>query len=138
MSVGAAGVIFDEIAGGDDVARIDALPRLMLILSLIFLYTLLDSIMETKNPRFGHATGVVLIVAGLTSLWVYLSPTHDLEAFLTIKIMFSFLLPFILINEGYNMHRKKFFSQTCNSFFFGVVIVILNWVLNAIAFWFMF
>jgi hypothetical protein len=95
---------------GDDIARLDALPRLMLILGLITVYTIVDSIMETKHPRFGHATGVVLVLGGIISLGVYYSETHDLQAFLTIKILFSFLLPFILMNEGYNMHRKKFFS----------------------------
>jgi hypothetical protein len=94
--------------------------------------------METKHPRFGHATGVLLTLAGLISLWVYESATHDLQAFLTIDILFTFLLPFILMNEGYNMHRKVFFSQSCNSFFFGVVIVILNWGINSYAFWIMF
>jgi hypothetical protein len=82
----------------------------MMIFGAVFVYTIVDSLCEVKKPRFGHVTGFVLVLTSAISLCIYVGESHELQAFLTIKILFSFLLPFILMNEGYNMHRKVFFS----------------------------
>jgi NhaP-type Na+/H+ or K+/H+ antiporter len=72
---------------------------------LLTLYLIIDAYMEKLKPRYGHVSGIIMIIGVLIS-WIYWETDSTLVNSLTTKFIFNFALPFIVANEGYNMKRK--------------------------------
>jgi hypothetical protein len=83
-------------------------------MALMIIFYVIDMQFMTRKIPCGHATGVIIIIAGGISALTYSQATGEsasaLQLFLGIRLLFTYILPFILINEGYNMHRKVFFA----------------------------
>lgn len=86
--------------------------------------------MELKAPPLGHETGVVIVLGILASYIIMLIEENHSEATLA-KLQFSeenfffFILPPIIFASGYNMRRKKFFSNLGTIMIFGLVATLV-------------
>lgn len=95
----------------------------MIFLFLIMLFIIVGSIMEARNPIFGHESSVIIIAGMLLSVTAWaLSPNEEERIVLQFnsEIFFDFLLPAILFAVGFNMRRKEFFKNFANIAKFGV------------------
>jgi NhaP-type Na+/H+ or K+/H+ antiporter len=101
----------------------------LLFLALFFF---VETCIEHYNPPIGHTTGVVIVVGIGISAAVYgLAQKYsedqqwldDLE--FDDDLFFYFVLPLIIFPSGYNMRRKKFFSNIGTIMKFGFLGTII-------------
>jgi uncharacterized membrane protein YjfL (UPF0719 family) len=125
---------------------------LIMFMVMLILYITIGSYMEVKKFKFGHETGVIIIIGAFVSGLIYLSltigPRHDtwVEASAEVKESFEFpsefffevLLPLIIFACGYNMRRKKFFENIVNIAKFGLLGTFLTFVFYTLFTWLLF
>ena len=96
------------------------------------LFFIIEAAIASWNPRFGHTTGIIVIL-GIFVSWVAHKITQNYnedklvlhELRFQEGLFFDLILPLIIFPSGYNMRRKKFFSNigTIMKFgFFGTMI----------------
>jgi NhaP-type Na+/H+ or K+/H+ antiporter len=85
--------------------------------------------MESKNFRFGHETGVIIIIGIITSIITVFSHNKDVS-FLewNNSLFFEMLLPLIVFTTGYNIRRRNFFDNFVNISKFGLLGTFLTFV----------
>jgi len=101
----------------------------------MLIYMILDSIWETKNIRFFHATGIILLIGLVIGYLIEAFSENGLPFEIDANFFFRFTLPLILFSEGYNMHQREFFSKLRISFIYGVNIVLLQFSLHVLLTW---
>jgi len=91
--------------------------------------------MEHKRFRFGHETGVIIVLGIIVSIIVYeVDREHGMIPEFNTTIFFDIALPAILFAASYNLRRKEFFNNFVNiaklgifgSIFTFVVFFLLN------------
>ena len=94
------------------------------------IYVIIDSQYEShqhKNHsgwwKTGHASGVILFISCIFGYTFSVTGQEQLTAKLGVTFLFNTALPFILMNESFNMNRKHFFNQVANGIIFGMLIV---------------
>jgi sodium/hydrogen exchanger-like protein 6/7/sodium/hydrogen exchanger 8 len=102
----------------------------IVIFLLLMLYVIVGSTIEKKKLKFGHETGVVIIVGFIISYFAYLA---DKDKFINMvrfdgNLFFYLILPPIVFSSGYNMHRKKFFENIGYICFFGICGTIATYI----------
>jgi sodium/hydrogen exchanger-like protein 6/7/sodium/hydrogen exchanger 8 len=120
----------------------------ILIMVLLGVFFVAQTYVELKQPPFGHETGVVIIL-GILASYIVLQVTENHNEATLEKLQFSqetfffFILPPIIFASGYNMRRKKFFSNLGTIMIFGLVATLVCfsiytgmtlWVLNKYTF----
>lgn len=102
------------------------------MLAFLSLFFFVESCIEKYNPPIGHTTGVVVMLGICISAIVYTLAEHyeaD-EPFLNDlkfdeELFFEIILPLIIFPSGYNMRRKKFFSNITTIMKFGFLGTII-------------
>jgi hypothetical protein len=75
-----------------------------------------DTYYEKSPTRFGHTTGLVIVIGAIMS-YILLQWSKSMEHGAVVmrgmqfsdEFFFDFVLPAIVFPSGYNMRRKKFF-----------------------------
>lgn len=101
----------------------------MLVCMILILYLTIGSYMELKMFKWGHETGVIIligIIIGLIYHLIHQGEDHVLEW--KNDLFFDLLLPLIIFTTGYNIRRKKFFGNIANISKFGILGTILTFV----------
>jgi len=107
----------------------------IIFLIVLIAFVFIGAFMEHKRFRFGHETGVILVIGIIVSVIAYeLDKKHGLVPEFNTAMFFDFALPAILFAAGYNMRRKEFFNNFVNiaklgifgSLFTFVVFFLLN------------
>lgn len=101
----------------------------MLVCVILMLYLTIGSYMELKMFKWGHETGVIIII-GIVVAVIYEATHQGDDAVLEWKneLFFDFLLPLIIFTTGYNIRRRKFFGNIANISKFGVLGTILTFI----------
>lgn len=103
------------------------LDQLFLIMFtlILFLKFLVEAYFEKLNPRFGHNTGVIVLVGILCSFSIYRlageSPELLADLQFSPSLFFDIILPSIVFPSGFNMRRKKFFRNIKTIMKFGFI-----------------
>lgn len=96
---------------------------------------------EKVNPRFGHNTGIVILLGIACSAGIYLKAQElgNKEILLNIrfddKLFFDVMLPLIVFPSGYNMRRKMFFANIGTIMKFGLVGTIFCFCIYTVCLW---
>jgi sodium/hydrogen exchanger-like protein 6/7/sodium/hydrogen exchanger 8 len=85
--------------------------------------------MESKHFRFGHETGVIIIIGIIISILTVIFHNKDVS-FLewNNNLFFEMLLPLIVFTTGYNIRRRNFFENFVNISKFGLLGTFLTFV----------
>ena len=108
----------------------------ILIFAILITYLSIGSFMEIKMYKWGHETGVIILFGIAISFSFYAVNGKDTE-FLKWNndIFFQILLPLIIFTTGYNIRRKKFFSNIVNISKFGLVGTVLTFIILSLLTW---
>lgn len=100
---------------------------LLLFLGLFFV---IEALMSSCNAKFGHTTGIVVMIGILISFVVKQIENVDMLIDLEFRetIFFDLILPLIIFPSGYNMRRKKFFANLGTILKFGFVGTLICFV----------
>lgn len=94
------------------------------MLCMLLIHMFFGALIEHRQPMFGHETAFVIIIS-LAISGIYYLINKDFEIIDTLKfdknIFFLFLIPLIIFASGYNMRRKKFFSNFGYISIFGIL-----------------
>ena len=103
----------------------------MLFLAMLIFYTVIGLYMEHHKPPVGHETGVIVLVGMAISFGVKQFGSSEAINLLEFPslIFFQVCLPLIIFASGYNMKRRKFFSNLKNITKFGLVATILTFII---------
>lgn len=111
----------------------------MLVCVILILYLTIGSYMELKMFKWGHETGVIILIGVVISVIYH---TLHLGGDTMLKwnndLFFDFLLPLIIFTTGYNIRRRKFFSNIANISKFGLLGTVLTFIFLALFTWLLF
>ena len=100
----------------------------ILLLLLLCIKLFMEAFWDKYPPRFGHNTGVIVVV-GILCSYVLFTVTDDIELLKDLRfseeIFFNLILPAIVFPSGYNMRRKKFFRNIKTIMKFGFFATIV-------------
>ena len=88
------------------------------------IYTLFETYQHQTHLKFGHAAALVLILGIIISVIVY-NTDQMLREFDAVAL-FDYAIPFILLNDGYNMRKQRFFKETSNICIHGVLTTFMG------------
>lgn len=112
-----------------------------LIIFLLFLvsFFIIGAAFEKYKPRFGHETGVTIILGMIFSGFFYWGNGANrtlIEVWgFKSTVFFDVMLPPIIFNSGFNMRRKKFFQNIGNIMIFGLCVTFFCFILYSACSW---
>ena len=119
---------FDPHASTDEVDElapsVSEIGNLIVIVSLMTIFVLVETGMEHHHVKFGHAAGVVFLLGIISSIVVF-NVGYMLQSFSYIAL-FDYALPFILYNDGYNMRKQRFYKEMSNIHIQGVLTTFIG------------
>lgn len=106
----------------------------IIIFLLLVVYVIGGSFSEKKKFVVGHETGLAILIGFLISLIIMVSGKKEINKSFMFddKVFFYFCLPPIIFSSGYNMQRKKFFSNFGYILIFGLIGTIITFVVFTI------
>ena len=114
---------------------------IILFLFILIIYIVVGSWMEKMHFKFGHETGMIIVVGIVISLIFRsvdkLELRQDIESFPD-SLFFNVFLPLIIFATGYNMRRKNFFENFTNISKFGLLGTFLTFVFYSLMTWMLF
>lgn len=110
---------------------------------MLIIYSLIGSYMEKIKPPIFHETGIIIIIGIIIGYCIKkwneeLVEGPDSLLLFPKSLFFEVLLPLIIFSSGYNMKRKKFFSNSSNIVRFGILATILTFLIYSLLTWVMF
>ena len=75
----------------------------IIFLCVLILFIFIGAYMEVKQFKFGHETGVILVIGIIISVIAHAVKGEGLTPEFDTHIFFEFALPMILFAAGYNM-----------------------------------
>lgn len=90
---------------------------------------------EKFHPSIGHETSYTIILGIIISLILWFStPTSSIADHFKFNSNFflNFMLPPLIFNSGYTMHKKKFFENLGNISIFGLCTTIVCFIIYGI------
>ena len=129
-----------ELPGATDSSETTTFVITFLIFLLLFF--VIGAAFEKYKPKFGHETGVT-VVLGMLFSWIFYAISEnkpnlaDRLAVYGFKSTFFFdvILPPLIFNSGFNMRRKKFFQNLGNIMIFGLVVTLICFILYSAGSW---
>ena len=102
----------------------------IIFLVVLILFVFIGAFMEHKRFKFGHETGVILIIGIIVSVIAYeVDKSHGIVPEFNTVVFFDLALPAILFAAGYNMRRKEFFNNFVNIAKLGIFGSIFTFVM---------
>ena len=103
-----------------------------MLLCFLALFFFIETCFHKYAPPIGHTTGAVVVLGIVVSCLARLLARSDPEAQVILKdlkfndeLFFYLILPLIIFPSGYNMRRKKFFSNLGTIMKFGFLGTII-------------
>ena len=111
----------------------------IIFLSVLIAFVFVGAFMEHKRFKFGHETGVILVIGIIVSIIGHaVDKSHGIIPEFDTAIFFDIALPAILFAAGYNMRRKEFFNNFVNiaklGIFGSIFTFIMFFLLNLFVF----
>ena len=111
----------------------------MMILGILFLFFLLEAYFSINKPKFGHTTGIIVLVGMACSFLVYKLSDQDKQIMKDLQfneaVFFQLILPMIIFPSGYNMRRKKFFRNIKTIMKFGFIATLFCFAIYSAMVW---
>jgi sodium/hydrogen exchanger 8 len=107
----------------------------MTVVFLMVCYFISEALITKYKPRFGHPSGVALVL-GIVLSFIIRADQHDALAYVfkfEADLFFALILPPIVFSAGFNMHQRMFFRNSGNVALFGLVVTLVNFVLFGLA-----
>jgi sodium/hydrogen exchanger-like protein 6/7 len=103
----------------------------LLNFAMMFFFFLMAACIHKFKPNYGHQTSFTLIIGVVVaiSLWCVFGDTRTSVYKFDSGVFFDFLLPPLMLNSGFNMRRKSFFSNMGNITIFGIGVTIACFVI---------
>lgn len=101
---------------------------------LCFFFFFMMGVIEKYHPKYGHETGLTVIVGIIISLLIYAIKGDEVQEIFkfSANLFFNFFLPPIIFNSGFNMRKKKFFENLGNVALFGIFTTIVCFVIYSV------
>jgi len=117
------------MSGGSFVVPLET----ALFFILLMIYVVIGGYMEHKKVKFGHETGIALVMGLIISACLhYLSETaSDYDVKFDGTVFFYVCLPPIIFAAGFNMRRRRFFANIGYILLFGVFGTIVTFLVFA-------
>jgi sodium/hydrogen exchanger-like protein 6/7 len=107
---------------------------ILILLAFLSTFFILEAYIAHKKFLFGHTTSVIVILGILASFLIRYIVINDKQTdsdilFQSLRfnddIFFDLIVPIIIFPSGYNMRRKKFFSNIGSIMKFGFLGTII-------------
>ena len=117
------------MSGGSFVVPLET----ALFFILLMIYVVIGGYMEHKKVKFGHETGIALVMGLIISACLhYLSEkASDYDVNFDGTVFFYVCLPPIIFAAGFNMRRRRFFANIGYILLFGVFGTIVTFLVFA-------
>ena len=107
---------------------------LCIILAATVVYYFIDAAIARYKPRFGQATGIIIIIGAVFS-GIYFAlhgeTQEDLSEFqFRPTIYWNMLVPPLIVNGAYHLPREKFLFNFGNIFIMGILVTVSCFVIN--------
>ena len=101
---------------------------------LCFFFFFMMGVIEKYHPKYGHETGMTVVLGVVISLLIYAIKGDEVAATFKFSadLFFNFFLPPIIFNSGFNMRKKKFFENLGNVALFGIFTTIVCFVIYSV------
>lgn len=99
--------------------EVDTSLAILILLSLLFIILIISYILQRKQIRIIHETVVSIILGMAVGLILSFTSSKGINKMVTFdhRYFFNLLLPPIILNSGYDMHRQNFFQS------FGSILI---------------
>lgn len=90
---------------------------------------------EKFHPKIGHETSYTVILGIVISLILWFStPNSNISGHFKFNSNFflNFMLPPLIFNSGYTMHKRKFFENLGNISIFGLCTTIVCFIIYGV------
>jgi len=106
----------------------------MLMFAMMLFFFVIAACNNKFKPKYGHQTSCTLIIGIViaSSLWSFFGDTRTEVYKFNPEVFFDFLLPPLMLNSGFNMRRKAFFSNIGNINIFGIGVTIVCFVIYSV------
>jgi sodium/hydrogen exchanger-like protein 6/7 len=108
-------------------------------LVFLLLFFVIGAAFEKYKPKYGHETGVTVVLGMLFSLIFYVINGANLSLLevygFKSTFFFDVILPPLIFNSGFNMRRKKFFQNLGNIMIFGLGVTLVCFILYSAGSW---
>ena len=95
--------------GEENHGGLSTLVQLIVFVSTMTMYVVLDTYLEHKNFWFGHAASLVMFLGLIFSVFALIKGIA-VGGFSETAIL-DFAVPIIILNDGYNMRKQRFFKE---------------------------
>jgi NhaP-type Na+/H+ or K+/H+ antiporter len=93
---------------------------------LLMMYVVIGGYMEHIKIKFGHETGVALVLGLIISSIVHFFSPVKMDISFDSTVFFYVCLPPIIFASGFNMRRRRFFANIGYILLFGVIGTIIT------------
>ena len=102
----------------------------LIVLTLLVIYSILSAYIEIRRPLVGHEAAVIILLGvGLSYIVDYFLPQSINFLALFDTMFFDTCLPLIIFSKGFNMKQKKFVENFSAIFKFGFLGTILQFLI---------
>ena len=115
--------------GEEDKGGLPPVVQLIIFVSMMTLYVVVETYLEHKKFKFGHAASLMMIIGLILSGFVLIYGI-EIGGFSETAI-FDFAVPIIVFNDGYNMRKQRFFKEMLLINRHGLFVNIFNFFLTS-------
>ena len=95
------------------------------------------AVIEKYKPPYGHETAATVVLGIIVSCLVFAIKGPELEVawHFSSDLFFDWFLPPIILNSGFNMHKKQFFRNLGNVSIFGIFVTFVCFGIYSVLTW---
>jgi NhaP-type Na+/H+ or K+/H+ antiporter len=121
---------FNEGGHGEGISETTQIGLMIVTVCMMIIYIIVGSVCESRKCKFGHETGLILILGLGVSACIFYFSHKTVHWELSAEILFQLCIPLVLFAEGYTMHRSLFAKEISNSMVLGILVVIVTFILH--------
>ena len=109
----------------------------IMLMFILFTKFMVEAYFEKLQPRFGHNTGITILLGMACSYAIYKMAGDDTAILSELQfsetLFFDIILPSIVFPSGFNMRRKKFFRNIKTIMKFGFIATLICFAIYSAA-----
>ena len=120
--------------GEEEEGGVPAVVQLIIVVSIMTMFVIVETYHEHKKFKFGHAASLVMLIGLIMSVFVFIFGIET--GGFSETAIFDYAIPIIVFNDGYNMRKQRFFKEMLLINRHGIFVNFFNFFLTLGGLWF--